>query len=84
MSNFGVFLSLANTADKFETSLDLTDRYYQEIQLIGDLWDHFLRTTIPMSADTERIALDVLSEVLKVLLNPYMTKNEKVHLMATI
>ena len=84
LRNFGVFVSLANTENQFGASLDLTDRYYQELQLIVDLWDQFFMTTIPVSSGVERIALDVLSEVLKVLLNPYMTKHEKVHLMATI
>lgn len=62
----------------------MTDRYYQELQLVSDLWDLFLRTTVALDAEKETIAVDVLSETMKVLMNPYMNNSEKVLLLTTI
>ena len=46
------------------------------------LWQQYLFTTIPL--DEDQVRLEVVSEVLKVLLSPYMRKQEKVLLLQTI
>ena len=46
------------------------------------LWQQYLFTTIPL--DEDQVRLEVVSEVLKVLLIPYMRKQEKVLLLQTI
>ena len=46
------------------------------------LWQQYFFTTIPL--DEDQVRLEVVSEVLKVLLSPYMRKHEKVLLLQTI
>lgn len=43
------------------------------------LWEKYLLPTIPL--DDDQVRLEVVSEVLKVLLSPYMRKQEKVLLL---
>lgn len=55
----------------------------KEQEFIDQLWDNFLSTTIPIASD-DHVKVEVFSEVLKVLLSPFMRKSEKVLLLMTV
>jgi hypothetical protein len=55
----------------------------KEQEFIDQLWDNFLSTTIPITSN-DHVKVEVFSEVLKVVLSPFMRKSEKVLLLMTV
>lgn len=66
----------------------MQDRYDKEQAFLLSLWEDYLYSTIPSSdlssTGQDQVRLEVFSEVLKVLLSPFMRKSEKVLLLMTI
>lgn len=48
------------------------------------LWEDYLYTTIAVDSTLDEVSLETFTEALKVLVNPYMKKSEKVLLLMTI
>lgn len=48
------------------------------------MWEDFLYTTIPVDSTSDEVSVETFSEALKVLVNPYIKKREKVLLLMTI
>ena len=82
-TNFGVFQNYANELQSLpKQASGIFQRIEMEQAFMEYLWQQYLFPTIPL--DEDQVRLEVVSEVLKVLLSPYMRKQEKVLLLQTI
>jgi hypothetical protein len=73
LTNFGVFQSYSH---EFQLPARQAPGVFQRLEMeqvfMEYLWEKFLLPTIPL--DDDQVRLEVVSEVLKVLLSPYMRK----------